>query len=155
MQSMNCTCDFPDVTNCHLAEYAVYRYHHSRWYPWTKRHPPLRPHTHTHILFVDAIRDGLWCNWQLTPAGQTSRISSTSRGESPRYESRGIWLKPYRAECESLRCGMRVPTVRNASPRCGNLFFPESTFSADCLTVSVHPRLQSHAFTSACTLKIM
>ena len=28
---------------------------------------------------------------------------------------------------------------------------PESTFSADSLTVSVHPRVQSHEFTSVCT----
>ena len=31
---------------------------------------------------------------------------------------------------------------------------PESTFSADSLTLSVHPRVQSHAFTSVCMLKI-
>ena len=41
-------------------------------------------------------------------------------------------------------------------PLCGKGFFflPESTFSADSLTVSVSPRVQSHAFTSVRTLKI-
>ena len=34
------------------------------------------------------------------------------------------------------------------------IFLPESTFSADSLTVSVHPRVQSHAFTSVRTIKI-
>ena len=34
------------------------------------------------------------------------------------------------------------------------IFLPESAFSADSLTVSVHPRAQLHAFTSVCTLKI-
>ena len=34
-------------------------------------------------------------------------------------------------------------------------FFPESTFSADSLSVSIHPHAQSHALTSACTIKIL
>ena len=33
-------------------------------------------------------------------------------------------------------------------------FLPESTFSADSLSVPVHPRVQSHALTSVRTLKI-
>ena len=41
-------------------------------------------------------------------------------------------------------------------PQCGKDFFlPESTFSADSLTVSVHPHAQSLAFTSVCMLKIL
>ena len=36
-----------------------------------------------------------------------------------------------------------------------DFFLLESTFSADSLTVSVHPRVQSHAFTSVRTLKIL
>ena len=40
-------------------------------------------------------------------------------------------------------------------PQCGKgFFFLELTFSADSLMVSVHPRVQSHAFTSVRTLKI-
>ena len=35
------------------------------------------------------------------------------------------------------------------------IFLPESTFSADSLPVSVHPRVQSHALTSARKLKIL
>ena len=35
-----------------------------------------------------------------------------------------------------------------------DFFLPESTFSADSLTVSVHPRSQSHAFIAMRTLKI-
>ena len=34
------------------------------------------------------------------------------------------------------------------------IFLPESTFSADSFTVSVHPHVQPHAVTSVCTLKI-
>ena len=40
------------------------------------------------------------------------------------------------------------------SPVRQGIFLPESTISADSLTVSVHPRVQSHAFTSVRTLKI-
>ena len=41
-------------------------------------------------------------------------------------------------------------------PRCGKvIFFPESTFSADSLSVSVHPHVQSHALTSVRTIKIL
>ena len=39
-------------------------------------------------------------------------------------------------------------------PRGGKGFFSQSTFSADSLTMSVHPRVQSHAFISVRTLKI-
>ena len=35
------------------------------------------------------------------------------------------------------------------------IFLPESTFSADSLTVSLHPRVQSHALTSVRTLEIL
>ena len=34
------------------------------------------------------------------------------------------------------------------------IFLPESTFSADSLTMSVHPLVQLHALTSVRTLKI-
>ena len=34
-------------------------------------------------------------------------------------------------------------------------FFPESTLSADSLSVFVHPRVQSHALTSVRTIKIL
>ena len=41
------------------------------------------------------------------------------------------------------------------SPRCGKGFFiPESASNADCLTVSLQPRVQSHAATSVSTLQI-
>ena len=44
-----------------------------------------------------------------------------------------------------------------SSPRCGKggIFLPESTFSADSLTVSLHPRVLSHVLTSVRTLKIL
>ena len=40
------------------------------------------------------------------------------------------------------------------SPVRQGIVLPESTFSADCLTVSLRPRVQSHASTSVRTLKI-
>ena len=47
----------------------------------------------------------------------------------------------------SLQTQVRFPIAPRDFP-------PESTFSADSLTASVHPRVQSHAFTSVSTLKI-
>ena len=41
------------------------------------------------------------------------------------------------------------------SPERQGIFLPESTFNADSLTVSVHPRVQSRALTSVRTLKIL
>ena len=41
------------------------------------------------------------------------------------------------------------------SPVRQGIFHPESTFSADSLTVSLHPRVQSHTLTSVCKLKIL
>ena len=35
------------------------------------------------------------------------------------------------------------------------IFLLQSTFSADSLAVSIHPHVQSHAFTTVCTLKIL
>ena len=54
-----------------------------------------------------------------------------------------------------MRASNRHAADAGSSPRCGKGFFSQSTFSADSLMVSVHPRLQSHALTSVRTLKIL
>ena len=41
------------------------------------------------------------------------------------------------------------------SPVRQEIFFPESTFSADSLSVSIHPRVQSLALTPVCMIKIL
>ena len=72
----------------------------------------------------------------------------------------------HRTTTENQMGGGRGSSVSRASdrhaadagsiPQCGEgIFLPESTFSADSLTVSGHPRVQSHAFTSVRTLKIL
>ena len=40
-------------------------------------------------------------------------------------------------------------------PWCGKELFSQSTFSADSLTVSIHPHAQLHALASVHTLKIL
>ena len=47
-----------------------------------------------------------------------------------------------------------TPWVTFDSPVRQGIFLPESTFSADSLTVSVHLRVQSYVLTSVSTLKI-
>ena len=51
--------------------------------------------------------------------------------------------------CSSVgRASDRHVANAGSIPRCGKGFFSQSAFSADSLTVFVHPRVQSHAFTS-------
>ena len=54
-----------------------------------------------------------------------------------------------------VRASDRHATDAGSIQRCGKDFFflPQLTFSADSLTMSVHLRVQSHAFTSVRTLK--
>ena len=61
-----------------------------------------------------------------------------------------------RGGCSSVgRASDRHVTDTGSIPRCGKGFFlPESTFSADSLTVSVLPHVQSNAFISVRMLKI-
>ena len=55
-----------------------------------------------------------------------------------------------------VRASDRHAADAGSIPRCGQgIFLPESTFSADSLTMSIHPRVQSHALTSVRTLKIL
>ena len=57
--------------------------------------------------------------------------------------------------CDSVGTALdRHATDAGLSPWCGKGFFFQSPFSADCLTVSVHPCVQSHALTSVCTLTV-
>ena len=58
--------------------------------------------------------------------------------------------------CSSVgRASDRHAADAGSIPRCGKGFFLlVSTFSADSRTVSIHLRVQSHAFTSVRTLKI-
>ena len=57
--------------------------------------------------------------------------------------------------CSSVGSALDSNTADAGSiPRCGKGFSPpESTFSADSLTVSILPRVQSHVLTSVCVLK--
>ena len=87
----------------------------------------------------ESLQDPRGLTW--TPSDEASRILSTEvkRGEDV-------------AQLIEHRTG--TPLTRFHSPvRQGNSL-PEPTFSADSLAVSVHPRVQSHALTSVCTLKI-
>ena len=57
--------------------------------------------------------------------------------------------------CSSVgRSSDRHVADAGSIPQCGKGFFSQSTFSADSPTVSVHPRVQSHAFTSVRTIRI-
>ena len=57
--------------------------------------------------------------------------------------------------CSSVgRASDRHAADARSTARCGKGFFSQSAFSADSLTVSIYPRVQSHAFTSVRTLKI-
>ena len=57
------------------------------------------------------------------------------------------------AQLVECRTGL-LPTQVRFSVRPG-IFLPGSTFSADFLTVSIHPLVQSHAFISVRKLKIL
>ena len=59
------------------------------------------------------------------------------------------------AQLVEHRTGMLLTQVR--SPGAARDFSPRVNFnfSADCLMVSIHPRVQSHASTSVCMLKIL
>ena len=56
-------------------------------------------------------------------------------------------------QLEEHRTGTRPSLVRFPGAA-GDFFLPEVTFIAGSFKVSVHPRVQSHAFTSVRTLKI-
>ena len=56
------------------------------------------------------------------------------------------------AQSVEHQTSMLLTQVRFPGPR--EIFLPESTFSADSLTVSIHPHVQSHALTSVHMLKI-
>ena len=59
-------------------------------------------------------------------------------------------------ECSSVgRAWDRHTANAGSIPGATRVFLPESTFSADSLTVSLHPRVQPHALTSVRTLKIL
>ena len=53
--------------------------------------------------------------------------------------------------CSSV--GLAHSWRRFVSPVRQGIFLPESTFSADSLTVSLHPCVQSHTLTAVCTLR--
>ena len=57
------------------------------------------------------------------------------------------------AQLVKRRSGKLLTQVR--FPGAQGIFLPESTFSADSLTVSVHPHVQSQALTTVRTLKIL
>ena len=55
-----------------------------------------------------------------------------------------------------VRVSDRVAADAGSIPRCGKVFFSQRQLSVQTLLrVFVHPRVQSHALTSARTLKIL
>ena len=91
-------------------------------------------------------------NQQAIPAPKLVRFSST-----PRLIILTIWLYVYSNLCgnvdQLVQHGPSRRRRRFDSPVRQGIFLPESTFSADSLTVSLNPRVQSHAFASVRTLK--
>ena len=74
------------------------------------------------------------------------------------YDQTDLAVSFTRGEVAQLvehRSDTPLTLVRFPSFGKGFFFFPESTFSADSLTVSVHTRVKSHALTSVCTLEIL